>query len=413
MLVACGGSVAPGGGAANDAAPQSSRDGGAAPEDAAPPADDADTDAGIPYPAPHPPAPQVISFGGSTLSAPVVVPVFYPGDPMQSKIEQMLAQVAQSAYWTAVGQEYKVGPLKVASSIVLGDTPPHQIDDTQIASWLADHVDGAHSPWPKADGSQIFTVFYPTGTTITMQNGSSCRSFGGYHDEGSASGLPFPYAVIPRCGGGGTLSALDEVTVAVSHELIEAATDPYVQTTPAYAGVDFDHYTWSWFPGGEVGDMCAFERQADAPLVGSFVVQRSWSNAAAKASHDPCVPALMQPYFNSAPELKDVLKLGFGGGSVSTKGAKIALGQSKTLNVDLFSDAPTGPWTVDAIDAASLQGQPAELTFSWDRTSGQNGDVLHLTITAAKASQYGVSLFTIRSTQGTVEHLWYGAVGQQ
>jgi hypothetical protein len=410
ILVACGGSVAGSGADSGTTSPDSGTtmpvDAGGPPDASMP--EDSGTDSGVAIPAWHPPAPQVISYGGGVLQAPTIIPVFYASDPLQSKVEQMLQGLPQSTYWTAISKEYGVGAISIASSIVLNDTPPSKIDDSEIATWLGTNVDGTHAPWPKADGSQIYAIFYPQSTVITLQGSQSCYGFGAYHEESITKiGLNFPYAVMPRCGGG---MAIDSLTVAVSHEIIEAATDPFVQSTPAYQAVDFDHYTWAFFPGGEVGDMCAFERQAEQKLVGNFMVQRSWSNVSAKASHDPCVPALAQPYFNSAPDFKDKIKLNFGGGGVTTKGMKIPIGQSGTVDVYLFADAPTGPWNVEAVDAASFQGQNPELSFEWDKTTGQNGDVLHLKVTALQASNYGVSLFVIRSDQNGIEHLWYGAV---
>ena len=85
---------------------------------------------------------------------------------------------------------------------------------------------------------------------------------------------------------------------------------------------------------------------------------------------------------------------------------------AKTIEVDLFSDANTGaPWNVTAIDAASLQQQPPELSFTWDKTSGQNGQKLYLTIKVLKASQYGAESFIISSQLGVQSSLWIGLVG--
>ena len=58
------------------------------------------------------------------------------------------------------------------------------------------------------------------------------------------------------------------------------------------------------FLGGEVGDLCVSYRGDDSYTESGYVVQRSWSNKAAAASHNPCVPApdpSSQPYFNVAP----------------------------------------------------------------------------------------------------------------
>jgi hypothetical protein len=88
---------------------------------------------------------------------------------------------------------------------------------------------------------------------------------------------------------------------------------------------------------------------------------------------------------------------------VVTKGVQIAVGQSKTVDVSLFSDGPTSDWMVQAIDTT----QPPALTFSWDAQTGNNGDTLHLTITRTASTS---SEFVIESTSGTSTNLWFGFV---
>src|SRR5581483_4555033 len=113
FLAACGGSVSGSdrdSGAADSGTTTPTNDAGTNPVDATTP-DDAGTttDSGVPFPAPHPAAPQVISYGGATLSSPTVIPVFYPGDPLQSKIEAMLQGLPQSNYWKAITADYNIG----------------------------------------------------------------------------------------------------------------------------------------------------------------------------------------------------------------------------------------------------------------------------------------------------------------
>src|SRR5262249_42285690 len=140
----------------------------------------------------------------------------------------------------------------------------------------------------------------------------SCESFGGYHDsitlDEAHGARDVAYAVVPRCPSFGHLHGVDALTAAESHELIEAATDPYPMTNPAFLEPDQAHLSWLLaLGGGEVGDMCAqspgaFTKFAELP----YVVKRSWSNTAAMNSHDPCVPAPPdEVYFNSVPELGD------------------------------------------------------------------------------------------------------------
>jgi hypothetical protein len=218
---------------------------------------------------------------------------------------------------------------------------------------------------------------------------------------------------MPRCAKFGGLTGIDAVTATTSHELIEAATDPFPndQTNAGYAQVDDNHIIWQFvLGGGEVGDMCAQNQDSffKQPDIGNYV-QRTWSNAQAAAGHNPCQPSAGLPYFNSMPVLTDKVTVG---GQLTTKGVTIPVGQSKTVEVDLFSDANTGaPWNVTAIDAAQLQQQPAELSFSWDKTSGQNGQKLYLTIKVLKQSQYGAESFLIESQLGTQSSVWIGLVG--
>ena len=201
----------------------------------------------------------------------------------------------------------------------------------------------------------------------------------------------FPYAVLPTCAAMGGTSELDELTDALSHEWIESSTDPYPVTNngadSAYAQVDDDHFAWLVLGGGlEAGDLCVGEYDAFfEPKELGVTVQRTWSNLLAKEGHDPCAPDLPGvAYFNSAPVLSDTVSFTSGfTGPITTKGAQIPVGQSKSIEVDLFSDAPTsGPWTVSVVDFISeFTGMPPTLDFTWDATQGKNGDKLHLTVT--------------------------------
>jgi hypothetical protein len=123
------------------------------------------------------------------------------------------------------------------------------------------------------------------------------------------------------------------------------------------------------------------------------------------------VPALPnEVYFNAAPVL-DLVPITFAGRMVNVHGVKIPVGTSKTIDVDLFSDAMTsGPFTVTALDYAAAMGQPKELSFSFDHATGVNGDVLKLTITKTLAARAGYSGFILRSTLGSSAGYWFGVV---
>ena len=89
------------------------------------------------------------------------------------------------------------------------------------------------------------------------------------------------------------------------------------------------------------------------------------------------------------------------------------MGSSKTIELDLYSDAPTsGPWKVTVLDLTSafFGGNPA-LSLSLDKTEGQNGDKLHLTIKALAKSSLGASPFWVQNDLGGVTTVWIGLVG--
>lgn len=388
---------------------------------------DAGTDAyGQPsdvYPAFTPALPQVTSVGGPVLTHAKVVPVFFPGDAWQPKITGFLGKYIPSSHWAEMVGEYGVGAATVSTEVVLADAAPKAIDDTEIQTWLRGQLDGTHVEWPAPDDSTLFVLFYPTTTSITLSGSASCKAFGGYHgDAAMPSTQKVAYAVIPRC----SASSFSPLTNTLSHELVEAATDPYPNLLPAYAQLDEAHMSWMLSSsGGEVGDMCEYDPRAPyaVPDLGGAVIQRSWSNLQAKAYHDPCVPQLSgATYFNAVPVLPDVVPVvipdlpGLGplaGRTLSVEGVKIPKGESRTIAVNLFSDGPTGgPWRVEAVDTLFERGLGATtLTFAWDATEGQNGQTLHLTITAVGKSFLGASAFQILSTKGDQRFSWTGTVG--
>ena len=373
------------------------------------------------YPAFKIDPPVVDYFGGATLATPKVVPVYFGNDStaFTDQITTFLGKLASTTatYWLPAVKDYTIGALTIATPIQLSESPgASPLSDAAIQTWLAGKLNGSDPAWPAPDANTIYALFYPSGTTITLGQGggTSCSSFGGYHSNIQVGQKDVAYAVLPRCSKFAGMSGIDAVTGPTSHELLEAATDPYPQdqTNTAWAQVDANHIIWEFvLGGGEVGDMCA--QNPDSffkPTDIGFTVQRSWSNNSALAGHNPCQPSAGLPYFNSMPVLNE--KISVAGGQLTTKGVTIPVGQSKTIEVDLFSDANTGaPWNVTAIDAATLQQQPAELSFSWDRTSGQNGQKLYLTVKVLKASQYGAESFIIQSQLGTQTSLWIGLVG--
>jgi len=399
----------------------------------------ADVDNGSPsdaFPAPHPPLPQLTNLrGGPILTTPTVYLVAFPGYPYLTDLQTFASHMASATYWNSVTAEYGVGALTYGGTITLtGQTAANMLTQAQIGTWVAQELASGAFGTPDPEG--IYTILYPSTTMITQPNPvvaalpavQSCTAFYGYHDNISVAltdgGAPtnFAYAVIPTCD-----TVVDDLTAAISHEWVEAATDPFLTSTgsfgltggpdSAYFTVDADHAIWAVLGGGEAGDLCEPEGQSVfiTPADVGYTVQRIWSNNLARGSHDPCGPEPSGPSFNAAPVLTETetITSTLLSGTIVTKGVTIPSGASKTIEVDLYSDADTGgPFTVAASDAlATSYGLPTSMDFQWDRTQGVNGEKLHLTITVTRASILaGVHAFAITSTLGDRQAVWPGLV---
>jgi hypothetical protein len=345
--------------------------------------------------------------------------VTFSDDPLASELDSFVSSIAGSSYWAAAVGEYGVGATSVGTPVHLSESAPVTISTSDVDTWLQSRLDGTHSEWGTPDANTLYVLFYPATTTVTSAEGDSCQLFGGYHLETVLpSGLTVPYAVVVRCDStpAGLPNGLDGQTAYGSHELAEAATDPHPLTHPAYLKED----DWAWgFAGEEVGDLCIAAvspalRYVTPPDVGSLV-QRLWSNHAALAGHNPCVPASSgDVYFNSVPMLDDYVQVPGKSPGTTTRAVQIPVGGTKTIEVKLFSDGPTdGAWAVSAIDFwAQPPVSAPTLALAFDKNVGKNGDVLHLTITvtnpAPKNSEY--MPFILESTLGDRVTAWYGMV---
>jgi hypothetical protein len=121
-----------------------------------------------------------------------------------------------------------------------------------------------------------------------------------------------------------------------------------------------------------------------------------------------------EAYFNAAPVLAEDVDVETYEGPTTTKGVKVGVGETKTIEIDLFSDAKTaGPMYVRALDASGLQmqGNEPELDLSLDRTHGVNGEKLHLTITRKKAGDHMGSEFILMTSMNKTVNFWAGWVG--
>jgi hypothetical protein len=380
------------------------------------------------YPAFTPDVAQLVNQGGRVLTNPVVVSVTWNDDPNVTTLESVGDNLGASTFWKAVVGEYGVGPstsgasnhVHLTTPLVL-PTDPNADPVGPIVQLISNALaNPAASGWPAPTDQTIYLVYlHGANADKVCQQGA-----GGLHDSVKVGNKDIPFAISAACsdGPGGKFDALQSATISASHELAEAAVDPFPSTAPAWVGLKSDELAWELLQMGqdENGDMCEFYDDvygtSGAPQL-SFMVQRTWSNASAAAGHAPCVPAPKDPNFNVAPLVaKDPLVADFAQDMIpldpSSKGFQISVGQTRKIPLGFYTDAATAPFTIEAFEADpfSQQGDPfsptmsPSLSVSLDKTSGQNGEKAYLDVTVNKASTEKVSLIVVKSTLGGIVH---------
>ena len=368
------------------------------------------------FPAPHGPIPPVTYNGGRVIGAPKVVTVTFDGDAQRSMVESFGDTITATTWWDAVASEYCDTSGKcighgtggvyghIAAAPASNFTDSSQGGASSLQTYIDARIQDGTVPPPGVD--TLYMIYLPSTTTVNLDGAQSCKEFGAYHNAmsstppGAAAPVQFAYAIMPRCS-----SSKGELTFAASHEIIEAATDPYLSPDrQSYDAFGSDSDAWDLVGGGgEVGDRCVdFTGMGqDSYMESGFLVQRSWSNAAAKASHDPCVPApstTKQPYFNVAPSVSDMLVM--------------KVGQTKTFDLTAFSDGPTPAFSVDVTEVSQFFGGSNVLDLSLDQSTLQNGQKTRLTVTlTSDPGKGGFAAFQVTSTLGQIAHTWSYTVG--
>jgi hypothetical protein len=382
---------------------------------------DADTDGAF-VAATHPPLPQLQNGGGAVLAHPKVVPLFFSDYDRSADVTAMLQGLPGVEMpdggntWAAAVSEYGVGPLTVLPPVMLAQTAP-TTGAANPSSFISNQVD-TNAALATVDTSTIVAVFYPSTTPLSGSCAAQSVGWGGYHDSVMTTKGRVPFAVVSECASFGSLtSTLDMVTVGASHEIMEAATDPFLSGWQSLDTSTPSGWAWNVLLGGneEDGDMCALNAAFGRPGGAyPYLLQRGWSNRAAAAGNlDPCQPDVLpaQPYVGAYPVMPDPVSTPGSRGA----GALIAQGSSKTIEVDCFSFQPTAPFTVGARQGRGVQ--PPQLTFAWDRTTCVNGDKLHLTLGVQSEGTSGVETFIVYAQLAGASDpqmpAWPGVVAQQ
>ena len=361
-----------------------------------------------------PSMPQIQNSGGPVLTNATLVAVTFGTDPLQATAEDFVQTFANSSVW-GFAAEYGVGAATVATPIQSSMALKSSMDETDWQAELPIEMEqslGGFSP-PLAES--IYVLFLPPGITATNQGLTGCANFGGYHSALQLSdGTQVAYAIVPRCQSFNSLGLVDSMTGVASHEILEAATDPFdILSKPAWSDVDSADFAFSLaFGGGEICDMCLnafppFYTPSDL----KYVVQRSWSNAAARQNQDPCVPASDAGAFIQAFPQLGTQSFNVNGTSTSVRSLSAKVGQSVSVPLSLFSAPSNAPaWGLSVINIASADST-ASVDWTISPDAGLDGETAELQLTVQSAgTQTGISgnseLIAVVSEAGARLELW-------
>ncbi len=366
----------------------------------------------------HSPLPQLTYHDGPLLRSPEIVTVTFQGRqrPRVRSVRRrdhhfdLVERGSRRGFATVTGDDRR-GEIGAGTSASRHRRPRelHRLfgrRPSTLQTFLDDAVVEGVLPPPNAN--TLYVLYLPASVVVTTTSGTvtltSCESFRGYHGATFpvAGGTPVPYVVIPECPAtGSSLTPLQALTLAASHEILEAATDPAenVQQVGYYLDLsDRNALGWNLLAGGEAADLCqdVTGLHQDETAMGGYVVQRIWSNTNAARGLDPCVPTPTgDVYFAVAP-----------GGSSSF--LVLPVGGVATFEATAFSSQATAAWTLEGIDIQSAEhGLKAPLlSFSFDgqaTATVNNGDKVQVTVTLdADPEEFGGAEGMLLSVGGSL-----------
>ena len=291
----------------------------------------------------HTPMPQAIPHAGKVIAHPQLVTITFSDDSFASMENAFGDAIVGDPWMTATGADYGVGTGTHAAKVTVGAAPA-SFSFAGVQSFIEGKINDGTLPAPSATGDQhIYMLYVPRKVALNADLGGEY----GHHGMGTAKGASIAYAVIldPTFN----TDELNGITSTAAHELMEAATDPLDPPNDGWY-VDPPLPDPWYLIAGEVGDLCDGEALIK---VGGFDVQRIYSNTAAAAGKNPCVPE------DPDAEWQDVT---VDPATMPT----IAAGSSVTFTLTGWSTSQVADWALDEFtaDYADLDDTMTTPTFS-------------------------------------------------
>jgi hypothetical protein len=355
------------------------------------------------YPATHHPMPLAKNFGGPNLYAMKIVTVTFASDAWRDDMRAFDDALVVSDWWKLVGHSYTIDVGTSGGYAELPDTVSNKSIDnsTDIQPFLQTQL--ANHALPAPDAQTLYVLYYPASTKIFYNGDQSCSSgLEGFHSAMSvqlgAQSMDVPYVVVPRC-----TTAEADLTFAASHEIMEAASDPFASMNKVgWYILENNAFTG---PGGdEIVDICAPERVT----TGGYTLSRSWSNEAAAASHDPCQPSDPNRIFYGAVPDTETVTVKDSAETHSSDGyVTLARGSSKDVLVVVFSEAALPS---DLALSVVLPSSARGVTASLSKSSGHNGTELIMTMSASSDAATGDFSFAVRAQRSASDFVMWPVV---
>ncbi len=262
------------------------------------------SDAG--FAAPHRSFPQ-LAQGPGVLDPLTLVLVTSEGDDGGPTLDALTEALLATGWWTTAQQTFGLGAVTFVSrtGAPIGGAMTDQTALDYVGGVVADGG-------PEPDGKTVYLLFLPDGVSFAAQGQAFCWWSTPYPPDRSLT-LGDSLAIVAyggtSCGGFGPFSTLDVATLDLSASIVDAAVGavscdgynlPHAPSSePWDAGVFPSYFGFCAGPA----DLCNGTNVSEASDAGTITAVRYFSNDAASAGGDPCVPAVSQPYFNvSVPQ---------------------------------------------------------------------------------------------------------------
>jgi hypothetical protein len=220
-----------------------------------------------------------VDEGGQLLTDVEVILCFWgsfwsttpPPTPSRADYEKAIQGILTGPYMGGLSQYRGVGQARLVFSEI-NDTsnPANGYTDADVVAMLRDRLQNTSMPRPAAGHDRFYAVILPQGIN------NSLTQFAGQHQSFTFNGVTGWYAWVDNTG---SLTGHNCVTKVLSHELVEACTNPNVDTSNDGILVNGTTSGGKAVTNDEIGDTCNNEF-ATVDMNGiNCSVQSYWSKA--------------------------------------------------------------------------------------------------------------------------------------